>query len=83
VSASDGIFTDKIIINWNTATSIQGISGYKIFKNNNLLGVTQNTSFIDTPPAGICFEYKVKAFNNAGDGPKCWKHWLGKYFAAF
>lgn len=70
VSASDGIFTDKIIINWNTATSIQGISGYKIFKNNNLLGVTQNTSFIDTPPAGICFEYKVKAFNNAGDGPE-------------
>lgn len=70
VSASDGSYTDKVKITWNPITSIQGISGYKVFKDSNLLTLSELTNIDDTSAIpGTAFTYTVKGYNLAGDGP--------------
>ena len=69
LSASDGAFTDKITISWNPVSTIQGVSGYKLFRNEEFINDLIGTTFEDTTiQPGITHEYKVKAYNLAGDG---------------
>ena len=67
VNATDGTFTDKIQITWN---SVPGVSGYRVNRNGSQIGGTIVTTFDDTSAgAGISFNYSVVAFNKRTSGP--------------
>ena len=70
LSASDGAFTDKILVTWNPVSSIQGVCGYQLFKDGGIFTTTSSTSSTDTTVIpGTIANYTVKAFNSAGSGP--------------
>ncbi|MCL1948715.1 MAG: fibronectin type III domain-containing protein [Turicibacter sp.] len=61
---------NSVILNWVIPTSLNGIAGYRIFRNNNLIattGTNTQSSFTDTGlSAGTAFTYRVASFNNLG-----------------
>ncbi len=72
VSASDGTFTDKVRVTWNSAS---GASSYKIYRNTSnsssgrtQIGTSSSTTYDDTTAvAGTTYYYWVKATNSSGD----------------
>ena len=68
VSASDGTYTDKVRISWN---SVSGADSYYVYRavssdgTYNSLGSTSNTYYDDpTATAGTTYYYKVKTYDN-------------------
>jgi hypothetical protein len=75
ILASNGSFVDKVLVTWTPPITIMGISGYSVYKTNSLgVETVQNTTntFLDDVSGfpGQTFEYKVSAFNLAGEGPR-------------
>jgi predicted phage tail protein len=77
VSATDGLYADKVIVTWTAPASGFTPNGYKIFRNTSnsaggatLLGTLASSPFTDTTGTpGTTYWYWVKAFTNiAGDG---------------
>jgi hypothetical protein len=65
VSASDGAFTNKVNITWN---SVSGISGYIVFADGTQIGATTNETIDHTPSPGQLINYTVASRNSAGIG---------------
>jgi len=71
VSASDGVYTDRILISWKPATNA---ASYDIYRSDRFAGAkekissTRGTSYIDRNiPVSTVFYYWIKAKNAAGD----------------
>ena len=71
VSASDGTYTDKVRITWD---SVSGADSYKVYRatsfsgEKTLIGSPTSTSFDDTSAsAGTTYYYWVKAVNSCGE----------------
>jgi len=71
VSASDGSYTDKVHLSWN---SVSEATSYKVYRSltysgsKTLLGTVSGTSYDDTSgTADTTYYYWVKAVNNAGE----------------
>jgi len=69
VNASDGTYTDKVDVSWN---SVSGATKYQLYRsqssnsNFNFLAETSSTSFNDTTGiVGITYYYKVKSYNSS------------------
>jgi len=76
LSASDGEYTDKVILTWNAAN---GATGYDIYNatsedgDRTLLGSTTETgATITEVPAGVVYYYFVFPTNDAGSGVGQW-----------
>ena len=73
VSASDGLFCDKVRVTWG---EVPGATGYKVYRSATgsvadglLLGTSQSGAFDDVRAAGRTVWYFVVASNACGDGP--------------
>jgi len=69
VQASDGTYTDKVLVSWNASS---GATSYKVYRaasaagTKSLLGSPTGTSFNDTTATpGVTYRYWVKACNGA------------------
>ncbi len=67
VSASDGTYTDRIRISWN---SVSGADGYKVYRTTSStpIGTTTSTrTYYDYPATpGTTYSFRVKAYNDVG-----------------
>ncbi len=62
VQASYGTYTDKIQLNWNT---VSGVNGYYIYRDSALIGSTTTNYFNDTDSLyGKLFTYNIRSFVN-------------------
>ena len=71
MSATDGTYTDKIAISWNSVAGADKYYIYRYTSNNNgsaiSLGSTTSTSYNDTSATpGVTYYYWVKAYQNSG-----------------
>ena len=67
VSASDGMFEDKINIQWSPSNYSDS---YNVYRGVNKLTTTQNTFYSDTTAIpGILHDYSVSGNNSRGEGP--------------
>lgn len=64
LTASDGTYTDKVLINWN---SVNGADEYLIYRNDTLLSIVSNLSYEDiTINTGTQYSYNVQSNNASG-----------------
>ncbi len=58
----------SISIKWNSSNDNVGISGYRIFRGETLLGTTSELSYIDNSISGCAdYSYSISAFDAAGN----------------
>ncbi len=72
VSASDGLFRDKILIEWSPVLEADGYMVYRSdteFGDYNYIDTTYNTAYEDYPYDYETYYYKIQAFNDGGNGP--------------
>ncbi|MBU1022900.1 hypothetical protein KKB99_01335, partial [bacterium] len=68
VLASDGTYTDKVRVTWN---SVYGATSYKIYRNSAPIGTDSSSPYDDfTATPGTHYNYQVSAVNSCGEGPK-------------
>jgi chitodextrinase len=58
----------QVTLNWN---AVGGVTGYKVYRNGNLVGSPTTASFTDAGLAnGTSYSYQVSGVNSAGEGAK-------------
>ncbi|HEY9857023.1 MAG TPA: S8 family serine peptidase [Stenomitos sp.] len=58
----------QVQIDWNEATDNTGVTGYKVFRNGQLIGTTTSTSYQDSNLSpGQSYAYTVAAYDAAGN----------------
>jgi chitodextrinase len=63
-----GVAASSIGLAWQPSTDNVGVTGYKVYRNGNLIGTTPNTSFTDTNLSpGTSYTYQVSAYDAAGN----------------
>ncbi len=65
-----GISPSQISLTWSASTDTggSGLAGYRIYRNNVLVGTSTTTSFTDSGLAsGTTYQYKVSAYDNAAN----------------
>lgn len=69
----EAVVTDlKITLSWDESTDNVGVAGYNVYRDNELIGTTDGTTFVDDNngeglSAGEEYEYSVEAFDEAGN----------------
>ncbi|MBI5530207.1 MAG: hypothetical protein HY918_01775 [Candidatus Doudnabacteria bacterium] len=66
--SSSAVTGTSATLSWSVATDNVGVSGYKVYRNNLIIGTTASNSFSDLGLSlGISYVYKVAAFDAAGN----------------
>jgi fibronectin type 3 domain-containing protein len=68
LTATQGTQINQSTVTWNPVTTIQGVSGYKLYKDG-AFGGNISSPYIETSLAGVTREFKISAYNKAGQGP--------------
>ena len=59
---------NQIDLTWSVDTTVPGITGFNVYRNGALIGVSDTTSYSDKPlEAGITYVYSVAAFDYKGN----------------
>ena len=62
------VSTSQINLTWGASTDDIGVTGYKVYRNGNLVASPAGTSYSDTGlAAGVTYTYAVSAFDAAGN----------------
>jgi fibronectin type 3 domain-containing protein len=72
VSASDGLFRDKILIEWSPSPNADGYMVYRANSENgdfDHIDTTYSTAYEDYPYDYETYYYKIQAFNDGGNSP--------------
>ena len=70
LTASDGSFDYMVLLNWDLVINTP-ISGYKVYRDDNLIAVTTHNFYQDTSSEvlpGKNYSYKILAYNSSGNG---------------
>jgi len=62
------ISSSEIDLRWNASDDNQGIQGYEVYRNNELIGTVESPAYIDsTLASNTAYGYFIRAFDAAGD----------------
>jgi chitodextrinase len=67
VSAS-GLSDASILVSWTASTDNVGVAGYKVYRNENMVGTSPATNYLDTGlSASTTYSYRVSAYDASGN----------------